>query len=194
MSNTSIEEWNDRIDQVTREVEEQFGSLEADSLHWKPSRDRWSIAENLMHLIVLNRSYIRVIEDYQKGKTSTPFVGYFRWIPRKLGKFLLKAVDPAGRKSQRSPTLKQWTPRRTEESEKHPVATFRDHQAHLKETFHACADLLEKNPVIHSPASRAVVLELRTVLEVLVSHEERHLAQAREVLEELGNNAKEARE
>ncbi len=193
MRNTSIEEWTERIDQVTREVKEHFGSLGPDSLHWKASRDRWSIAENLRHLIVLNRSYIQVIDDHQRGKTSTPFVGYFRWIPRKLGSLLLKAVDPTSRKKRKTATLKQWTPEKQGEDE-NVIEAFRDHQAHLKERYQAYAELLDKNPVIHSPASRAVVLELRTVLEVLVRHEERHLAQAKELLEKLEDKANEGRE
>ncbi|MEL6660316.1 MAG: DinB family protein, partial [Bacteroidota bacterium] len=59
---------------------------------------------------------------------------------------------------------------------------FVAHQQRLKEEFQACAKLLGQGQVISSPANASIVYPLETAFAIIVNHEQRHLAQAEEML------------
>ena len=48
-----------------------------------------------------------------------------------------------------------------------------------------CKDLLEKGTVISSPANKNIVYKLENAFDIITTHEQRHLEQAREVLADL---------
>ena len=59
---------------------------------------------------------------------------------------------------------------------------FTQHQTTLKKEIETAADLIKKEVVIASPANKNIVYKLSTAFDVIVTHELRHLEQAKEVL------------
>ncbi len=62
---------------------------------------------------------------------------------------------------------------------------FEKHQSELKQQIAFCEKLIGKGAVISSPANKNIVYKLETAFDIIVSHEERHLEQAKEVLQQL---------
>ncbi|MEY4030234.1 MAG: hypothetical protein RJA90_1443 [Bacteroidota bacterium] len=64
--------WVNQLDQLTEAVISNFGLLRHEDLYFKPDANRWSIAENLAHLIVVNRTYFPVIEQIRNNTYKVP--------------------------------------------------------------------------------------------------------------------------
>lgn len=63
------------------------------------------------------------------------------------------------------------------------IQIFADHQMALKDLITQSKDLILAEKVIVSPANKNIVYTIGNAFEIIVTHEERHLAQATEVLE-----------
>ncbi|MGB1318692.1 MAG: DinB family protein, partial [Flavobacteriales bacterium] len=63
----AIKIWFERLDAVTKHVESEFDSLTHEQLNWKLSAEKWSIAEVLEHLNLVNASYEKILSDSASG-------------------------------------------------------------------------------------------------------------------------------
>jgi uncharacterized damage-inducible protein DinB len=93
-----IQQWQQKIDELTGEFKERFADLPADELHRKPNAQTWSIAENMKHLISVNESYFPVLKQLKEGKYKTAFMARFSFFVNFMGKTILKSVAPDRRK------------------------------------------------------------------------------------------------
>lgn len=75
-----MENWREQIDKNTQSYIETFGELSIEQLNWKPNSETWSIAQNIDHLIVINKTYFPVIESIRKGTYKTPFLGKLEFV------------------------------------------------------------------------------------------------------------------
>jgi len=170
--------WIEAIDTTTRNFQDSFGKLNADQLNWKPAADKWSIAQNMDHLIVINSSYFPIIDSLKKGTYKAPFLGKVGVLVSFFGKMILNSVYPDRRRKMN--TFPIWEPTKSE------IPTgimdrFVAHQAKLKKVIEDSQDLLKKGVVISSPANRNIVYKLEKAFDIIVTHEQRHLEQAKEV-------------
>jgi len=170
---------NERIAAVSAAVEREFGHLDADRLNARPAPGTWSIAQNLDHLIRLNESYGPVVEEVRRGEHRPPFTARLPFLPQSLGRMLLKAVQPDRKRRMR--TFPVWEPA-ADPVPGDIVPRFLAHQEELQALLASCDDLEARQVVISSPANRHIVYTLDAAFDVIVAHEERHLAQARETL------------
>lgn len=174
----AIQIWHKRLDDVTQKVESEFGSLSSDQLNWKLSAEKWSIAEVLEHLNLVNASYEKVLSDAVAGTSDMGFTGKLGFIVNFLGDMIYKSVEPT--RAKRMKTFPVWEPAQSNVSVE-VISDFKKHQALIKQLITDNKQLLEKDIVIPSPANRYIVYKLRKAVEIVVSHEERHLNQAMEV-------------
>ena len=168
-----------QIDLTTEAFRKQFGSLTAEQLNWKPNESQWSIAQNIDHLIVINESYYPIFEKLRSGNLKTPFVGKVGFLVSLFGKLILKGVQPD--RKQKMKTFPIWEPSKSEISG-NILERFEAHQTSLKDEIQSLSPYIEKRAVIFSPANNRIVYRLDTALDIIISHEKRHLEQAREVL------------
>ena len=175
-----IDKIHAEIDTLTEQFESSFRYLNVEQLNWKPSADRWSIAQNLDHIMTINRSYYPVVEEVSNGIYTKPFLGRFDFIVNFFGKLLLKSIDPKNRKKAR--TFPIWEPSKSE-LPADILNQFVNHQEELKAWIVDHRALIEKNPVISSPASINIVYRLRVAIYMIILHEERHFLQASEVMD-----------
>jgi hypothetical protein len=159
--------------------------LTIEQLNWKPNSTTWSIAQNLDHLIVVNETYYPVIASLKAGTYRTPFIAKIGFMVSFLGKTILKAVQPDRKKKMK--TFPIWEPT-TSNIIGDILNRFQNHQNELVQKIEGAKDLVGKGIVISSPANKNIVYKLETAFDIIVSHEQRHLEQAKEILQLMKNN------
>jgi len=180
-----MRDWISQLDKITEHFVADFGSLSAEQLNWKPNLQTWSIAQNIDHLIVLNETYYPVLTSLKAGTYKSPFMGKIGFMVSFLGKTILNAVKPDRKKKMK--TFPVWEPTASEIKDD-ILWRFENHQAELKQKIEASKELVEKGTVISSPANRNIVYKLETAFDIIVTHEQRHWEQAKEVLQLLTKN------
>lgn len=180
---------NDRtaqLDLITAAFLSSFGSLSPAQLNWKPNSETWSIAQNMEHLIVVNESYYPVLDSLRSGTYTTPFIARIGFIVSFMGRTILDAVKPDRKKKMK--TFPIWEPT-TSQVEGDILKRFEQHQTELKQQMDAAKEWVDKGTIISSPANKNIVYKLETAFDIIISHEQRHLEQAKEVLQLMTENA-----
>ncbi|MDX2135311.1 MAG: DinB family protein [Saprospiraceae bacterium] len=175
----TMDKWTSALENITGQSVSAFGRLSDEQLNWKPDPNTWSIAQNLDHLMVVNQTYYPVLASLTAGNYRTPFIAKFGFVVSFLGKTVLKAVQPD--RQTKMKTFPIWEPAASK-IDGDIVAKFEKHQTELIQKIRAAQGLVEKGVVISSPANRNIVYKLETAFDIIVSHEQRHLAQAIDVL------------
>jgi hypothetical protein len=109
-------------------------------------------------------------------------MGRFNWAVNFFGKLIYDAVEPA--RKRKGKTLPLWQPSSSNISIE-ILDRFEQHQQELLRRFKESQPFLEKNVSIHSPANKVIVYKLEKAFDIIVSHERRHLNQAKEILTQL---------
>jgi len=176
--------WTTQLDNIAEDLIAHFGRLNFEQLNWKPNKDTWSIAENFNHLIIVNESYFPIFESLEQGTYKAPFISKFSFLVSLYGKIVLKAVQPDRKKKMK--TFQIWKPS-INPIEDDILIKFISHNFVLKEKIMNANLFVEGGTVIASPANGNIVYNLKTTFDIIVSHEKRHLEQAKEVLKQLNN-------
>lgn len=180
-----MKNWTSTLGDISRQSITEFGSLTIEQLNWKPNLNTWSIAQNLDHLIVVNETYFPVLASLKAGTYTTPFIAKIGFMVSFLGKTVLNAVQPDRMKKMK--TFPIWEP--TASNVIGDILNrFQNHQNELIQKIEGARELVEKGVVISSPANKNIVYKLETAFDIIVSHEQRHLEQAKEILALLKNN------
>ena len=174
--------WTTRLDKITYAVSTEFGKLDSQELNWKPNPDTWSIAQNLDHIIRVNETYYPTMDQVVKESYKVYFLGRIGFVVKFFGKLILNAVEPT--RKRRMKTMALWEPTQSQDIED-ILNRYSLNQLELIRRMNACQEFVRNGTVISSPANRNIVYKLATAFEIMVSHEERHLEQAREVLAKL---------
>jgi hypothetical protein len=174
-----IENWLQRIDQHSERVNMLFGKLSDVELNKQSSAKEWSIAQNLQHLMVINGTYLPAIEEIRAGRQKLGFFGKIAFLRKFFGKIILGSVQPNRKRKMK--TFPVWEPEHISVGG-NLIEAFLKHQEVLKNMISDSEDLLLKNTAIASPANKNIVYSLQDAFEIIVSHEERHINQAAEIL------------
>lgn len=166
------------LDAITQAFRTEFGDLSTEALNWKPAPDTWSIGQNIDHLITINRTYFPTFEAVLAGTNDPPFTARLGFLVSWFGNMILKASSPE--RSNKIKTFPIWEPSQSD-LPADILARFADHQEKLKGYIEKLAPKAAEGTIISSPANRYLVYRLDTAFEIIVTHEERHFAQAREV-------------
>jgi hypothetical protein len=180
-----MKNWTSTLGDISRQILTEFGSLSSEQLNWKPNPNTWSIAQNLDHLIVVNETYYLVLASLKAGTYKTPFIAKIGFMVSFLGKIVLNGVQPDRKKKMK--TFPIWEPT-TSNVIGDILNRFQNHQIELIQKIEGAKELVEKGIVISSPANKNIVYKLETAFDIIVSHEQRHLEQAKEILQLMKNN------
>jgi hypothetical protein len=180
-----MDNWTSKLNNITKQTLTEFGSLTSEQLNWKPNSNTWSIAQNLEHLIVVNETYYPVLASIKAGTYNTPFLAKIGFMVSFLGKTILNAVRPDRKKKMK--TFPIWEPT-TSNVIGDILNRFQIHQIELIQKIEGAKELVEKGIVISSPANKNIVYKLEIAFDIIVSHEQRHLEQAKEILQLMKNN------
>lgn len=167
---------------IANEAKSTFGHLTPSQLNWKPSPDRWSVAQCFDHLITSNNGYFPVIDNVLAGRKRT-FWESIPVLPGLAGKLLIKSLDPASTRKIKAP--KRFEPAQSDISAS-VIDDFADQQSKIVEKMKATEHLDLERIVITSPVASAVTYSLMDAYRIIVVHEQRHFQQAKRVMEETG--------
>ena len=173
----AMKNWSKQIEENTQNFVDTFGGLSMEQLNWKPNANTWSIAQNIEHLIVINKTYFPIIESIRNGKYKKPFIAKFGFIVAFFGKTILQAVQPDRKKKMK--TFSIWEPSKSA-IPKGILDRFKAHQSELQQIIENSRDLIEKGTIISSPANKNLVYKLETAFDIIVTHEQRHFQQSKE--------------
>ncbi len=176
------EQWIKELRVNTDDVVNTFGSLSLEKLQVKPKPDKWSIAENLDHLIKVNSSYFPIFQKLKAGTFRGPFISKIGFFPKLLGNLIYKSVADGGKKKTK--TFMLWEPSPPEPIQ-NILEDFQNHQIDLIDWISQMKPFVESGTIIHSPINRLIVYSLEQAFDIMVAHEKRHLDQAKKVLIEI---------
>ena len=174
--------WAQEIDKIALATEMLFSELSGEQLNWKPNSQTWSIAQNLEHLQVVNETYYPVLSALKNGTYKKPFLANFGFIVSFFGKTVLNAVKSDRKRKMK--TFPIWEPDQNSIA-KDILSRFKKHQSELQKQVGEANELFNHRIVISSPANKNVVYSLEMAFDIIVTHEQRHLEQAKEILREL---------
>lgn len=180
-----MDNWTSTLNNITKQTLTEFGSLTSEQLNWKPNSNTWSIAQNLDHLIVVNETYYPILASIKAGTYKTPFLAKIGFMVSFLGKTVLNAVQPDRKKKMK--TFPIWEPT-TSHVTGDILNRFQIHQKELIQKIEEAKGLADKGVVISSPANRNIVYKLETAFDIIVSHEQRHIEQSKELLSLMKKN------
>lgn len=169
-----------QIDTHTGEVNRLFGGVPVEQRGWRPAPDQWSIDQHLEHLIVLNESYYDEFKRIHRNVRNPVFLARLPFIPNLFGNMILSSVKPENKRKMR--TMSVWEPS-ISISGKDMVAEFTQHHERLKIYVAGLEIFIGRNVIVSSPANKYIVYPLETTLELIVTHEKRHIQHAQRLLE-----------
>ena len=167
---------------VAREAKDTFGRLTPAQLNWKPSAERWSVAQCFDHLLTSNKDYLPIVDSVLAGQKRT-FWQSMPVLPGVWGKLLIKSLDPVKGRKLKAP--KNFQPAQSDISSS-VIDDFVAQQSKIVEKMKATEHLDLEKIIISSPVTSVVTYSLMDAYRVIVVHEARHFQQARRVTEESG--------
>ena len=167
---------------VANKARSTFGHLTPSQLNWKPSAERWSVAQCFDHLLTSNKGYLPIIDNVLAGYKRT-FWQSMPLLPGVMGKWLIKSMDPASTRKVKAP--KRFQPAQSDISGS-VIDDFVAQQATVVQKMKATEHLDLGSIIISSPVTPVVTYSLLDAYRVIAVHEARHFQQAKRVTEESG--------
>lgn len=161
----------------------EFGGLTRAQLNWKPSAERWSVAQCLDHLIRIDSSYDAAFRAIESGTYRTPLARRIPLLPTFWTKMILPAVQPQAQR--RFKTSKGAQPASSELGHD-IVERFVRHQRDVAGHMRDIAARGAGSTIIGSPIAPLASYTVLDAFRIMVAHSRRHLLQARRVTEEPG--------
>ncbi|HKG47116.1 MAG TPA: DinB family protein [Pyrinomonadaceae bacterium] len=165
---------------IAAEAKSTFGRLSPAQLNWKPSAERWSVAQCFDHLLTSNEGYFPVVEGVLAGHKPTLWQR-MPVLPGLAGKLLIKSLDPKSTRKLKAP--QKFQPAQSDISPS-VIDDFVNQQAKIVEKMKSTEHLNLEKIVITSPVAAAITYSLMDAYRIIVVHEQRHFEQARRVTEE----------
>lgn len=173
------QEFTTELQAITAEFRDTFSHLSPAQMNYKPYSSVWSVAQNIEHLIKVNDSYLPSFKEIGEGTHKLSFMGKFKWWQNMCGNMILKSVDPE--RIKKISTFPIWQPAMSDSSET-ILDDFEAHQNELSAVVEQHNVAIESGSAIGSPANPNIAYRADKALEIIVTHERRHLKQAKEML------------
>lgn len=166
---------------VAPQVRAEFGGLRTDQLNWKPGGDKWSVGQCFDHVIVSNAEYFPIFDRVLQGaKTTNTIWEGLPGLPRLWGRMLIKSVSPDGTRKQKAPKI--FTPTASA-IDPGIIPRFIDQQERVVNYLNTLTAVDAEKIIITSPVARVITYSLLDACRVIVAHEQRHILQARRVMQ-----------
>ncbi len=169
-----------RIKTVSAEANKEFAGLDAKSLNWKPNAKSWSIAQCLDHLMTTNLLYFPILTAAQNDQPPQNIFSRLKLFSNFFGRMLRKQLGAEVINKSKSP--QSFQPSASKLSEE-IVSLFLEHQVELIRHFEALPEKDYGKMIMISPAAAFVTYSVEDALFILTGHEERHLGQAKRVMQ-----------
>lgn len=173
----------EQFEQIADDADAFVAGLNEEQFTWRPAADAWPVALCLDHLNATARSYLPMLDEgiaaairngtYSEGPFS------YNW----LGRFFVRSMEPPARFRMKAPKLFQPEPHRPRSE---IMAAFRAYQVQFIDRLRQANGVDLAKARVSSPAAKWLRLPLGSAFALMVTHERRHLWQARRVTEAPG--------
>lgn len=174
-----LDEFRRQFEQISAEADAITAGLTDDQYNWRPSGDRWSIAQCIEHLNATTRVDLpwldeAIAEGIRRGLYGEgPFT--YGW----LGRFFAWFLEPPARLRTRAPKSMQppdYRPR------KESMAAFRAYQVQYVDRLRQSNGLDLARATMRVTGASWLRIPIGSGFAATLAHERRHLWQARQVL------------
>ncbi len=152
-------------------------------LNWKPSPDKWSIAQCLEHLTAASSGFNPYfVECLTRGRQRFAAASPPVYQPTFMGRWLIKHVEPESPRKLRAPKIFKPSASNVQNALDH----FLEQQNAFLKFVSETKGIDYNRTRLRSPVTPLVRYSLADAYVITVSHEQRHLQQARRVRETPG--------
>jgi hypothetical protein len=169
-----------QVKSIAGDTQATFGQLTTSQLNWKPSPERWSVAQCFDHLLTSNKGYFPIIDSLLAGQKRTLWQRV-PLLPGFWGSLLVKSMDPSSTRKVKAP--KKFQPVQSDIGSS-VINDFIDQQSKIAEKMKATEHLNLEKIIISSPAASPITYSLMDAYRLIVVHNQRHFQQAKRVTEE----------
>ena len=183
--NPELQKYADEFEEARTKVHELVAGLTDEEFNWRPSEDRWSVAECLDHLCMIGTLMIPKIDEGTRigEKNGWHGDGPFRY--GRIGNWFVRAVSGGeGAPKRRFKAPPMYTPK-----SQHSISRLKQAFVELQDQFiervQKANGLDLARIKVPSPVTRLLRFSLGQWFALLAGHQRRHFWQAHEVLKEL---------
>lgn len=170
-----------QFETLKQEAKALINGMDDDAFNWRPAPERWSVGECLDHLNIVGSMLVEKVKPaIEQARAQQRFAeGPFEygW----LGERFVSAMQPSARRTFTAP--KKFVPSSSSLSKTEVLERFMDLQDTLKVCVCAADGLDLQRIKVRSAAFPLLRLPLGAWFEGTAAHEERHLVQARLVIQ-----------
>ena len=174
------------IAQVQRNADEAHSvvnGLNDVQLNWKPSPDQWSIAQCLEHLTAASCGFNPYFDEaLARGRQRFAASSPPAYQPTFMGRWLIKHVEPESPRKLRAPKIFKPSASKVQDA----LDNFLAQQKIFLKFVGQTSGIDYNRTRLRSPVTPLVRYSLADAYVITVSHEQRHLQQARRVRETSG--------
>jgi uncharacterized damage-inducible protein DinB len=171
---------------IRRETVELTDGIAEARFNWVPAPGRWSVGQVVNHLNVSGASYLDRLEPLLAGARARGVRDRGDYRPSLVGGLFVKSLEPP-------PRVRLKAPRIYRPSEPGPgldraggLARWNALHDRLEAAIRAAAGLDLRRIRLISPVTRLVRMNAGDALNLVLTHERRHLYQLRKITEEAG--------
>ena len=176
----SLAEVRAELEAIARDTETSFGSLDIRQLNWRPEATRWSVAQCFEHLLAANRLMLQAASDAMDGTRSRTVWERIPVLPGLWGRMLIRSQAPNGARKFKTSAIAQPA---ASDLPADIVARFVAQQDEAVRRIDAQDEGQAARVIMTSPFIRVVTYSVLDGWRLMVSHDRRHLEQARRVTE-----------
>jgi hypothetical protein len=175
---TELEDCLRQLDEIDGDAGKLVAGLSEDQFHWSATSSKWSVAQCLLHLVIIGRRYLPILDQtIERARAEVLFSrGPFRhgFVER----WLISATEPPPRIRLRTPVLA----RPSNDQPLHAVmADFMAVQQELRKRLRAANGIHLARAKVTSPFVKSLKMGLGPCFSFLAAHERRHVWQAWQV-------------
>jgi hypothetical protein len=174
-----LDEFRRQFEALADEGDGLAGTLRDDQFNWKPPTGGWSVAQCIDHLNVTARTYLPKLDEGIADAIRRGMYGEGPFRYGWLARLFVSATEPPPRfKSKAQRVFQPAAARPRPET----LAAFRAYQVQFVDRLRQANGLDLARARVQSPAVKLLRLPLGAAFAVMLAHERRHMAQARNVL------------
>ncbi len=170
-----------QLDGVDADTANLLNGLTEVQFHWSPESSRWSIAQCLVHLVIIGGKYLPILDETIEDARADRLLsrGPFRY--GFIERWFVRSTEPP-------PGIRLRTPLAARPPDDQPlpgvIANFLTMQDDLRKRIRAANGVDLARAKVPSPFIRSLKMGLGACFEFLAAHERRHLWQAWQVRKE----------
>lgn len=157
---------------------EHYKTFSNETLNWRPGEEKWSVLECLEHLNLYGDFYLPKIEQKMKNNSHLPAEKFSAGL---LGDYFAKSMLPK-KKLNKMKTFKDKNPLGSQ-LDKRTIDRFIDQQKQWLELLNRARRANLSKVKVPITISKWITLKLGDAFRFNIYHHQRHIEQARKVLE-----------